>query len=67
VTATISNRSGRPISILMRRIHLPSGARLVIWDMKVRGKRLPRGVYTVSISSRKDRANVLSARFRVTR
>lgn len=67
VTATISNRSGRRVYTLMRRVQLPSGTRQVIWDMKVRGKRLPRGVYTLSISSRKDRADLLSARFRLTR
>ena len=67
VTATISNRSGRRVYTLMRRVQLPSGTRQVIWDMKVRGKGLPRGVYTLSISSRKDRADLLSARFRLTR
>lgn len=60
VTATISNRSGRRVYTLMRRVQLPSGTRQVISDMKVRGKRLPRGVYTLSISSRKDRADLLS-------
>lgn len=67
LTTTITNRSGRNVFTLMRRVRIPRGSHDVIWDMKVHGKRLPAGVYTVSISSRQDRADLLSARFRMTR
>lgn len=67
LTITITNASGRVVHRLMRRTHVPSGPRAVLWDMKVHGKRLRPGVYTVSVSSRQDQADRLSARFRMTR
>ncbi len=67
LTTTIRNGAGRTVMTLMRRTSVSPGAHATVWDMKVRGKRLKPGVYTVSMFSRPDHADILSARFRATR
>lgn len=67
VTMVVRNRSGRTVSVLINRVRLPSGARTHVWDMRVGGRRLRPGRYRVSITSRADGANRLTARFRVAR
>lgn len=65
VTVVVRDAGGNPVKQLMSRRRLPGGARAALWDMKVDGKPLAAGLYSVAVTTRADGANTLGKRFRM--